>query len=249
VRPIAVALFLLAAACDRSSGGDSRRVYPQEGIWQGSMVAPVSGATTSVTVIVEPGGAAYLVPLDDVGTPLYDGELWGRLFAEAGVVSGSLDHYDSYGSVTLDVSGSVAPRASMQFQLHDVANPGSLYDGFTVGVGFDATYDRDSSFARIAGSWAIGDITLAVAVDGSLEGGDREGDHFYGSLRPGIADVDLYWIEIEAYFAGAREPWYYQGVAVQLDRGVPDGTLLFTMHGSQYGWLGDYGYWSGLLTR
>jgi hypothetical protein len=241
-------LVALAASCKESSD-DSRTVYPQEGIWQGSLVAPVSGAVTSATLIVEPGGAAYLVPLDAAGEPLPDFELWGHLLVERDIVSGWLHHYDSYGSITLDVTGSVVPRASMQLQLSDPDEPGSFYDGFTIGVAFDATWDRNSSPARVAGSWTNGDMTIAVAADGSFEGDDPAGDRFYGSLRPGVDDVDLYWFDLEAYFMGEYYSWYFQGVAVQIDRGIPDGTLLFTTHGSQYGLFGASAYWSGLLTR
>jgi hypothetical protein len=249
MRAAAIALVALAAACHRSSGDDARTVYPQEGIWQGSMVAPISGAVTSTTLIVEPGGRAYLVPVDGNGEPLSDVELWGRLLVEGGIVSGWLGHSDSWGSASLDVTGSIVARASMQHELHDAANPGSFYDGFAIGVGFDATWDRHSTPGRVAGNWTDGSMTLAVAADGSFEGGDAAGDRFYGSLRPGVADVDLYWFEIEAYYTGEYYSWYFQGVAVQIDRGSPDGTLLFTTHGSQYGWLGPSAYWTGLLTR
>ena len=248
VAAASVVLVALAVAC-KQSGGDSRTVDPQEGIWQGSLVAPVSGTVTSATLIVEPGGQAYLVPLDLGGEPLQDLELWGRLVVDAGAVSGWLHHDDSYGSISLDVTGSIVPRASMQLALSDPDQPGSFYDGFTLGVAFDATYDRNSSPVRVAGGWTDGSMTIAVAADGSFEGGDAAGDRYYGSLRPGIADVDLYWFEIEAYFIGEYNPWYFQGVAIQLDRGSPDGTLLFTTHGSQYGWFGTTAYWSGLLTR
>jgi hypothetical protein len=243
-----VALAAIVVGCN-DSGGAARRVDPHEGIWQGTMVAPGSGATTGVTLIVEPGGAAHLVPIDVTGEPLDGIELWGRLFAEAGAVSGSLDHFESGGSVTLEVTGTVVMRSSLEFDLHDADQPGSLFDGFHVATQFDPTWDRDSSLARVAGAWTIGDVALAVALNGSLEGDDPSGGRYYGTLVPEVQDVDLYSIVIEAYFAGAGEPWFYSGVAILLDRGGPDGALLFTMQGSQYGWFGDYGYWSGLMTR
>jgi len=249
MRAVAATLAAIAVGCNDSSGGGARRVDPHEGIWQGSMVAPGSGAATSVTLIVEPGGTACLVPLDETGEPLDRIELWGRLFADAGVVSGSLDHFESGGSVTLEVTGTVVPRSSLELDLHDADQPGSLFDGFHVATHFDPTWDRNSSMARVAGAWTCGDVVLAVAADGSLEGGDPSGGHYYGTLVPDVPDVDLYSIEIEAYYAGAGEPWFYSGVAIQCDRGAPDGALLFTMQGSQYGWFGDFGYWSGLMTR
>jgi hypothetical protein len=199
---------------------------------------------TAATAIVDPFQTVYVVPLDDLGAPTLGLELWGELRTDGAAVSGWLGHQDSYGSGTFDIDGTLAPRASLRFTLHDRDHPGSLLDGMPFDLVFDPAWDRDAAIASVAGSWKLGDAMLLVGEDGRIDGRAPDGTVYYGRIAPAWRDVDLYDMNVEAYFGGESQPWFFEGVAI--DRG--DASLLFTLHGDRYGWFGSM-YWSDVLRR
>jgi hypothetical protein len=238
VRAAAIAGLLVAAACNRGGGSEARTTAPAEGIWNGTL------GQAAATAIVDPYESIYLVALDDRGEPSLGLELWGQLRTAGPSVSGWLGHHDSYGDLSLEVDGTLAPRSALRLTLHDAADPGSLFDGMQVELAYDPTWSRGASIAIVAGAWTVGDATLLVDPDGSIAGRGTDGSVYYGRISSQWRDADLYSLSLECYFAGETQPWYFDGVAIERD----DGSLLFTLHGDRYGFFGSM-YWSDVMRR
>jgi hypothetical protein len=239
IRGIAASGLLLAAlACDRGGGSDARSPAPAEGIWNGTF------GQAAATAIVDPYQSIYLVALDDFGEPTLGLELWGELRTDGPSVSGWLGHHDSYGGISLDVDGTLAPRATLRLTLHDRADPGSFFDGMQVDLAYDPTWNRGASPAFVQGTWTLDDATLVVGPDDSIDGRGTDGSVYYGQISSEWRDADCYSLSLECYFAGESQPWYFDGVAIE--RG--DGSLLFTLYGVRYGLFGST-YWSDVMRR
>jgi hypothetical protein len=237
VRAAAIVGLLVAAACNRG-GGEARTPSPAEGIWNGTL------GQAAAMAIVDPYESIYVVALDDLGEPTLGLELWGQLRTDGPSVSGWLGHHDSYGGVSLDVDGTLAPRSTLSLTLHDSADPGSLFDGMQVVLAYDPTWKRGASIAFVEGAWTVGDATLLVSPDGSIDGRGADGSVYYGRISSEWRDADLYSLSLECYFAGETQPWYFDGVAIERS----DGSLLFTLHGDRYGFFGSR-YWSDVMRR
>jgi hypothetical protein len=155
VRAAAIAGLLVAAACNRGGGNEARIPAPSEGIWNGTL------GQAAATAIIDPYESIYLVALDDLGDPSLGLELWGQLRTDGPSVSGWLGHHDSYGDLSLDVDGTLAPRSTLRLTLHDLADPGSLFDGMQVELTYDPTWSRGASIAVVAGTWTVAGPTAA----------------------------------------------------------------------------------------
>jgi len=239
---LAGAAWLLAACHDEDDDGPSMPPVEVQGLWIGTVDYPVYGTQGPARLLVDPHGNAYLVPLSDELEPM-PFEHQGQLQSVAGVVSGRLWRSPS-AAQSVEASGEVLPRWSMALDLEGVG----LLDGSHLALDFDPAWDRGSSIARIAGSWHSGDVMLYVDAAGTVLGSDLAGSSYQGSIHAPWPQINLYTIELDAWWPGAGFPTVFDGVASLVELAGPTDALLITMAGSSSLFL-PIVYWSPQLGR